>query len=419
MAKYNVYGNAADLGSFQTQMGKYSANPADYNLVNTSQNFDPNKVQFDQNSVILGGTAAQGGIGNINTGNATRLYGSDSLGTASQIGNFLGNQYYTNQAASQVDSSYNQQVQNLKNSLANQLASYDSQKTGINSNYDMAVQKQNYNNAIGKNNYSNQTLGRGLGRSTIATTGLAGMDSGNKRQVGYIEQGRVNSLNDVDRMKTVAQNGYEDSVNAMSLDRQNKIAALANQLRSAAQSQEWQEKQFNADQKYRYDALAQDQNQFNANLQLQKSKAASGSSGNTNNESINSTYNGMLNDVMTVLNDNNATPAELDEFYAVLSDELQYQTGSDAAMIRGLLNQVAQKSALIKNTSQYRNDYTVADRLNKSLPSTTKTYYDMGINLMPTPKPKVSMNTVTSGSVTPSNLTGGSTIADYLKKLGY
>jgi hypothetical protein len=74
MAKYNVYGNAADLGSFQTQMGKYSANPADYNLVNTSQNFDPNKVQFDQNSVILGGTAAQGGIGNINTGNATRLY---------------------------------------------------------------------------------------------------------------------------------------------------------------------------------------------------------------------------------------------------------------------------------------------------------------------------------------------------------
>lgn len=58
---------------------------------------------------------------------------------------------------------------------------YQNQLSDLKANYDRIVQQSKDNTQVSQNNYSNQVLGRGLGRSSIATTGLAGIqDAGNK-----------------------------------------------------------------------------------------------------------------------------------------------------------------------------------------------------------------------------------------------
>ena len=67
----------------------------------------------------------------------------------------------------------------------------------INRMYDQHVQAQHDMNEQAKSAYSNQTLNRGLGRSTIATTGMASMDVANQKQVASINESRALALQDI------------------------------------------------------------------------------------------------------------------------------------------------------------------------------------------------------------------------------
>lgn len=170
----------------------------------------------------------------------------------------MANNKYYNQAQSQYDGSYNQKVANLNNQLAQNQANLENQKGGINQNYDGQVKQQNLANVKSKNNLSNGMLGRGLGASSIAVTGLAEADNINTRMVGDINTARTNSLNEIDKQKLLLAQQNEAMLNSMKADRLDGIQALAYQLEDRDfdknfknQQLAWEREKFNREQAWR------------------------------------------------------------------------------------------------------------------------------------------------------------------------
>lgn len=137
---------------------------------------------------------------------------------------------FYSQAKQQYDPSYNQKVQGLKNTLAQNQNNLETQKSGINANYNTQVANQNLTNKYNKNNYSNTMLGRGMANSSIVGTGLAEQDSKNARLVGEINNARTGSLNDIDRQKAILAQNMNATLGQMQADREDAIWALARQL---------------------------------------------------------------------------------------------------------------------------------------------------------------------------------------------
>jgi hypothetical protein len=80
--KGKVYGNSTDLASSE------SLKALGYEFINT-EGMDVNSIEFSANDIIVGGTGAVGGIGDVNTNGATRLSGRDRSETAKAIEDFL------------------------------------------------------------------------------------------------------------------------------------------------------------------------------------------------------------------------------------------------------------------------------------------------------------------------------------------
>ena len=89
----------------------------------------------------------------------------------------------TSIANSELEPVFNAKVTALKNSLAANTLALTQQKTGVNANYDTQVTNQNIGNNASKNNFNAVTTSRGVGRSSIAATGIAEMDQINNQWV--------------------------------------------------------------------------------------------------------------------------------------------------------------------------------------------------------------------------------------------
>jgi hypothetical protein len=137
---------------------------------------------------------------------------------------------YLGQARKELDPQYASKLQEMKNTLATQLANLDAGRTGVNQNFDKQIENQNLQNTLGKNNFSNTMLGRGFGRSSMVTTGLAGMDDKNTRLIGNINADRTSSLNNIDLQKSTLQNNSQSMIGQLSGEKESAIMALARQL---------------------------------------------------------------------------------------------------------------------------------------------------------------------------------------------
>lgn len=175
---------------------------------------------------------------------------------------------YYSQAQQQYDQSYNKKVEALKNQTAQNQLNLEQQKGGINANYDQQVGNQNLNNKKGKNNMSNTMLGRGLGNSSIAVSGLAEADQINNRLVGQINDARKGDLNNIDQQKALLAQNMNNMLGQMSADREDGIWALANQMEDRAfdknfknQQLAFQREQMMAEQAYKQQQLAMQQAQ--------------------------------------------------------------------------------------------------------------------------------------------------------------
>lgn len=150
---------------------------------------------------------------------------------------------YVKQATAQYDPTYNTKVNNLKNTLASNLAGYDQQKVAANSTYDKQVDSQNVNNQLAQNTYDNQMTKRGLDFSTIASSGMSGLQDKNTRLVGNINTDRTNYIAGIDQAVAGANVNYNNQLNTMASDRDSQIQTLAQSLYDS----EWQ-KQFQQQQ---------------------------------------------------------------------------------------------------------------------------------------------------------------------------
>lgn len=137
---------------------------------------------------------------------------------------------YYNQASQQLNGSHNKKVQSLQNQLAQQQLSLENQKGGINSSYDMQVGKQALSNKINKNNLSNASLGRGLGNSSIAVSGLAEADQISGRVTNEINSARTGDLNNIEAQKQQLASSTAGTIGSMEADKEDAIWTLARQL---------------------------------------------------------------------------------------------------------------------------------------------------------------------------------------------
>lgn len=150
--------------------------------------------------------------------------------------------YYA-QAEQQTQAEHNKKVQNLKSQLASNQLALDQQKTGVNQNYDYQVAQQNLQNKLNKNSVSNAMIGRGLGNSSIAVSGLAEQDAKNTRLVGDINRNRTSDLNNIDAQKALLDRNYNAEVGQLEADRLSEIRSLAYQLEDRAFDKDYKNRQ--------------------------------------------------------------------------------------------------------------------------------------------------------------------------------
>ncbi|AZV56085.1 hypothetical protein [Clostridium sp. AWRP] len=138
---------------------------------------------------------------------------------------------YAAKAQSQYDPSYNLKVTGLQNTLANNLSNLENSKGQIVANYDKSVASQNLNNELSKNNLNNDALNRGLGRSSIVTSGLAQADVINNRALAGIQGDKTTALNNVALQQANANMDEQNQQNTMAANRLDDLQALADKLK--------------------------------------------------------------------------------------------------------------------------------------------------------------------------------------------
>lgn len=141
---------------------------------------------------------------------------------------------YHGQAEQQYDPTYNGQVNALKGALATKLAGFNTQKVGVNSGYDGQINSQNVQNTATKNNYSDTELGRGMGRSSIVSSGLAGLDDQNARVDNNINTARNTDVNGINQSIANANADNATQVQTLQSDKENQVMTLARQLLATA-----------------------------------------------------------------------------------------------------------------------------------------------------------------------------------------
>ena len=232
MTKRNVYiapddySNLLNNGDASIRQ-KFFDNP-DYNIVRTDT-INPYKTTFTKDDIIIGGAGANKGIGSdVNTNGALRLWGPDRAATANAVSGYND---YQNMAEDIINPTYNANVQAAKNAAKSKITALKNSKSSINDSYDEQAENQNRQNFLNQNNFNNNVNSRGLARSTIATSGLAGINNTNNRILNTIENYRSNALNNVDTQIANVGSSLADTLEQMDRDKNSQISAQMQTLK--------------------------------------------------------------------------------------------------------------------------------------------------------------------------------------------
>jgi hypothetical protein len=159
---------------------------------------------------------------------------------------------YRKRASEIYDPSYAVKVANENSAFNNTMSQYQNQGNMINSEFDRTIQANARNTAMNQNQFNNNTLSRGMARSSVATTGLAGIQNTGNRVAGEIEQNRTQQVNNLETLKTNLRANLESSLKALSNEREGGINSMAMQLQQRDEDIQRQLDAANED-KRRYD----------------------------------------------------------------------------------------------------------------------------------------------------------------------
>ena len=201
----------------------------------------------------------------------------------------MANKYVT-QAQEQLKGQYESNKNNLQNNFNQNMNELDSQVGEINKAYDGYVEDAKLSGENNKTAYNNNTLIRGLGRSSVATTGLAGIQNQTDKNVTSINTQRQSQMDNIAKLKDMLRNNLTNSLSSLESEYHSNVNSLAMQLQQRAEDVAYRNQQLaqqaaqhNAEMNYKYAALKQSQAQANAELAykyeaLKKSNAKSSSS---------------------------------------------------------------------------------------------------------------------------------------------
>jgi hypothetical protein len=155
---------------------------------------------------------------------------------------------FMQQATDEIQPVINNQLQILQNSLNRKLTNLEGQKTGIEQRAADDIFNTQSNTKIKQNAYNNSSLARGIGRSTIASTGEASYGVEENRILANIDKAKTASLNSLEAEKSNLQGEYEDTKSGLLTDSEAKIRTRAEELKNIDYNRNLQERKFTADQ---------------------------------------------------------------------------------------------------------------------------------------------------------------------------
>jgi hypothetical protein len=151
---------------------------------------------------------------------------------------------YLDEAMEMLSGSKENQKVQLNNSFNQNVQGLEGQKAGVNQNFDNQLEQNTRNTVKSKNQYGNNTLSRGLGRSTIATSGQAGIQDQGNRIAGEVNQNRTDVLGQIEAQKVQLQQALQDSLLGIETQTQSDTQTLAMQLEQQAYERSWAREQF-------------------------------------------------------------------------------------------------------------------------------------------------------------------------------
>lgn len=161
---------------------------------------------------------------------------------------------YIEEAKQMLMGGYENQKVQLNNSFNQNVQGLEGQKAGVNQNFDNQLQQNAMNTTRSINQYGNNTLARGLGRSTIATSGQAGIQDQGNRIANQVNEQRTQALGNIESQKTLLQQALQESLLGLQSKQESEALSLAQQLEQQAYDRAFQREQF--DYKKQQDALS-------------------------------------------------------------------------------------------------------------------------------------------------------------------
>lgn len=187
---------------------------------------------------------------------------------------------YLEEAKQMLMGGYENQKVQLNNSFNQNVQGLEGQKAGVNQNFDNQLQQNAMNTTRSQNQYNNNTLARGLGRSTIATSGQAGIQDQGNRIANQVNDQRTQALGNIESQKTLLQQALQENLLGLQSKQESESLSLAQQLEQQAYDRAFQREQF--DYKKQQDALAR-QLALRSGGSSGRGSSGSGSSGSSGN----------------------------------------------------------------------------------------------------------------------------------------
>ncbi|MDF2800793.1 MAG: hypothetical protein K0S61_696 [Anaerocolumna sp.] len=231
--------------------------------------------------------------------------------------------YYKQQANDQVKAQYAQQLQDLQNQ-------YNQTKQ---STLDSGKQTQN--------NYNNQVLARGLGRSSIASTGLSGIENATNKNI------------------TNLTTNYNQGIAGINTNRDSAVTQLANSLYNSDYQREWAKQQAEQAQRNWEAQQAEQKRQFDAQqaLALQQIQAQRAAAAAKSSSSSVTTKDGSViskADIDDLVNGNTNPNDKQRSLYGLLN--AMSGNSSMRQYVQNAINQVGGQVADYANNKRYVSD---------------------------------------------------------------
>lgn len=184
---------------------------------------------------------------------------------------------YVNDAKGQLQGQYDQYKNQATINYNQQQASYDQQHKDTGLGFDKAKENATTQGKVNQNQYNNNTLSRGLGRSSIATTGLAGIQNTTDKNLSALDVQRENELAKISTLKNQLTESYNSNMIGFDKELESKANQLAQDLKRYDDElayQQWQKDQAELDRQWKQQQAQIEQDRWNQELAWKKEQAA-------------------------------------------------------------------------------------------------------------------------------------------------